>query len=98
MFLELDPPAIEIVPENNPWNVLEIVQQNDTWSVLNIIPEIDLGIDLGINLRNALQNVSMRSRDRTSIPSIAPGSRRSGNDPVDKINRFCRIWRSILHH
>ena len=45
--MELDPPAIEIVPENDPWNVLEIVQQNDTWSVLDIIPEIDLGIDLG---------------------------------------------------
>ena len=79
MFLELDPPAIEIVPENDPWNVLEIVRQNDPWSVLDIVPEIDLGIDfgidlgidhwidLGIDLGNALENASMRSGDRTSI-------------------------------
>jgi len=49
--LELDPPTIEIVPENNPWNVLEIVWQNDPWS--------DLGIDLG----NTLQNASMHSQE-----------------------------------
>ena len=60
--MELDPPSIEIaiVPENDPWNVLEIVGQNDPWS--------DLVIDLGIDLRNTLQNMSMRSRDCTSIP------------------------------
>jgi len=55
--LELDPPAIEIVPENDAWNVLEIVRKNDPWSVLDIV-EIDLGIDLGndlgIDLGNAL--------------------------------------------
>ena len=37
-----------------------IVPENDPWNVL----VIDLGIDLG----NALQNMSMRSRDCTSIP------------------------------
>ena len=47
---------IEIIPENDPSNVLEIVWQNDPWS--------DLGIDLG----NALHNASMHSRDCTSIP------------------------------
>ena len=63
--MELDPPAIEIVPENDPWNVLEIVRQND--------PGIDLGIDLG----NALENASMHSQDRTSI-------HKSRRDPGDR--------------
>ena len=58
--MELDPPAIEIVPENDPWNVLEI----DLGIDLGIV----LGIDLGIVLGNVLQNASMRSRNRTSIP------------------------------
>ena len=67
--MELDPPAIEIVPENNPWNVLELVRQNDPWSILDIVTEIDLG--------NALENASMHSRDRTSI-------RKSRRDPGDQ--------------
>ena len=46
------------------WNILEIVWQNDPWSILDIVPENELGINLG----NTLQNPSMRSRDRTSIP------------------------------
>ena len=79
--MELDPPAMEIVPENDPWNVLETVWQNDPWSVLDIVPEIDLridfGIDLGIDLRNALENASMRSRDRTLI-------HKSRRDPGDR--------------
>ena len=85
--MELDPP---IVPENDPWNVLEIVRQNDPWSVvleidLGIDFGIDFGIDLGIDhwidlmidLGNALENASMRSRDRTSI-------HKSRRDPGDR--------------
>jgi len=29
MFLELDPPMIEIVPKSDPWNVLKIIQENE---------------------------------------------------------------------
>ena len=39
--------------------VLEIVFRIDVWNILQIVP--------GINPRNVLQNVSMRSRDRASI-------------------------------
>ena len=58
MFLELDRPAIGIVPESDPWNVLKIVQENELG--------IDIRIDLGINLGNALQDASIHSRDHTS--------------------------------
>jgi len=104
MSLELGPSAIETVPESNPWNVLEIIWQNNPWSILDIVPKNKLGINLqeqvGARSWNQSwdwswdQSQECSSEHKYAIsglyfdPWIAPGSWRSGNDPIDKTNRF----------
>ena len=47
-----------------PYRYLHIVPENE----LGIYLQIDLGLDRRIDLGIDLQNASIRSRDRTSIP------------------------------
>jgi len=47
MFLELDPPAIGIVPDSDP---SKSFRRTSLGSLSEIELELDLGIDLGINL------------------------------------------------
>jgi len=81
--LELDPPAIEIVPENDPWNVLKIVRQNDSWSV-HIVPEIDLGIDRNQS-RDRSESISGSiSGTRVCVLGIVLRSHKLRRDPEDR--------------
>jgi len=67
---------------------LGLIIESILGSISGIDLGIDLGIELGINPGSTLQDTSMCSWDCTLIPLIALESRKSGNDPVDKITNF----------